>query len=135
MKPEHIIDRATQLKQMHDDALPDRARFRAILNGGEDGIRELLGPNMIIKDIWASIYRAKIIIADCTGKNPNVFYEIGVAHAIGKSVILITQNESDIPFDLRHLRYLIYGFQKKQMSYFIDLLGQTIEAELQVFNH
>jgi len=46
MKPEHIIDRATQLKQMHDDALPDRARFRAILNGGEDGIRELLGPNM-----------------------------------------------------------------------------------------
>jgi len=46
MTPEQIVDRATILKEMHDDALPDRARFRAILNGGADGIRELLGPNM-----------------------------------------------------------------------------------------
>ena len=46
MTPEQIIDRATLLKEMHDDALPDRARFRAILNGGADGIRELLGPQM-----------------------------------------------------------------------------------------
>tara|TARA_B100000073_G_scaffold345520_1_gene354751 strand:- start:307 stop:2043 length:1737 start_codon:yes stop_codon:yes gene_type:complete len=46
MKPEAIIERATYLKNMHDDALLDRARFRAILNGGEDGIRELLGPGL-----------------------------------------------------------------------------------------
>lgn len=46
MKPEEIIDRASYLKRMHDDVLIDRARFRAILNGGEDGIRQLLGPGL-----------------------------------------------------------------------------------------
>jgi len=46
MKPEEIIDRASYLKRMHDDVLIDRARFRAIINGGEDGIRQLLGPGL-----------------------------------------------------------------------------------------
>jgi hypothetical protein len=46
MKPQEIIERASYLKRMHDDALIDRARFRAILNGGEDGIRQLLGPGL-----------------------------------------------------------------------------------------
>lgn len=46
MTPDQIIDRATFLKKSHDNALIDRARFRAILNGGEDGIRQLLGPGM-----------------------------------------------------------------------------------------
>ena len=62
----------------------------------------------IIQDIVNIIARAKVVICDCTGKNPNVFYEAGIAHAIGKEVILITQSEHDIPFDLRHLRYLSY---------------------------
>ena len=48
------------------------------------------------------------MIADCTGRNPNVFYEIGIAHTLGRDVILITQNEADVPFDLRHLRYVQY---------------------------
>tara|TARA_R110002020_G_scaffold194810_2_gene395693 strand:+ start:347 stop:2068 length:1722 start_codon:yes stop_codon:yes gene_type:complete len=46
LTPDQIIDRATFLKKSHDNALIDRARFRAILNGGEDGIRQLLGPGM-----------------------------------------------------------------------------------------
>ena len=46
MKPQEIIERASYLKRMHDDALIDRSRFRAILNGGEDGIRQLLGPGL-----------------------------------------------------------------------------------------
>jgi len=46
MKPQDIIERATHLKKMHDDVLIDRARFRAILNGGEDGLRQLLGPGL-----------------------------------------------------------------------------------------
>lgn len=52
--------------------------------------------------------RSRIIVADCTGKNANVFYEIGIAHAIGREVILITQSMNDIPFDLRHLRAIPY---------------------------
>ncbi len=47
-------------------------------------------------------------MCDCTGRNPNVFYEIGIAHTLGREVILITQSDNDIPFDLRHLRYVRY---------------------------
>lgn len=62
----------------------------------------------IIQDVVNIIARAKVVLCDCSGKNPNVFYEAGIAHAIGKEVILITQSEYDIPFDLRHLRYIRY---------------------------
>lgn len=62
----------------------------------------------IIQDVVALIDRARIVICDCTGRKPNVFYEAGIAHTLGREVILITQNENDIPFDLRHLRYLKY---------------------------
>ena len=45
MKVDNIIDRVVDLKALHDKALPDRDKFRRIINGGVDGIRELLGPN------------------------------------------------------------------------------------------
>ena len=60
-------------------------------------------------DIWSAINAARIIVADCTGRNPNVMYEIGLAHAIGKYTILLAQSIRDVPFDLRHLRYIIYS--------------------------
>jgi len=62
----------------------------------------------IIQDIVNLIDRAKVVVCDCTGRNPNVFYEIGIAHALGREVILLTQSEHDVPFDLRHLRYIRY---------------------------
>lgn len=62
----------------------------------------------IIQDVVSLIDKAKVVICDCTGRNPNVFYETGIAHTLGREVILITQNEADIPFDLRHLRYIHY---------------------------
>ena len=62
----------------------------------------------IIQDVVSLIDRSKVVICDCTGRNPNVFYEVGIAHTLGRDVILITQSESDIPFDLRHLRYVKY---------------------------
>lgn len=62
----------------------------------------------IIQDVFSLIFRAKIVICDFTGKNPNVFYEAGIAHTLGKHVIPITQSHDDIPFDLRHHRYLHY---------------------------
>ncbi|MDQ0997019.1 hypothetical protein QFZ34_002201 [Phyllobacterium ifriqiyense] len=62
----------------------------------------------VIQDIFGLIYRSFIVICDFTGKNPNVFYEAGIAHTLGKHVIPITQSAEDIPFDLRHHRYLQY---------------------------
>lgn len=62
----------------------------------------------IIQDVVALIDRSRAVVCDCTGRNPNVFYEAGIAHTLGREVILITQSEHDIPFDLRHLRYVKY---------------------------
>lgn len=62
----------------------------------------------VIQDIVSLIAKARIVICDCTGRNPNVFYEAGIAHALGKEVILIAQSDEDVPFDLRHHRYLKY---------------------------
>lgn len=62
----------------------------------------------IIQDVVSLIDRSRIVVCDCTGRNPNVFYEAGIAHTLGREVILVAQNEHDIPFDLRHLRYVRY---------------------------
>lgn len=50
-----------------------------------------------------------MIIADVTGRNPNVMYEIGIAHTLGKTVILLTQEVHDIPFDFRGYRHIDYA--------------------------
>lgn len=60
------------------------------------------------QDIVSLIDRSLVVVSDCTGRNPNVFYETGIAHTLGREVVLITQNEADIPFDLRHLRFVRY---------------------------
>jgi hypothetical protein len=84
----------------------------------------------IISDIWHAIYHARLIIADCTGRNPNVFYEIGMAHTLGKPTILIVQNLEDIPFDLRHLRVIEYKQTTSDLEIFKDKLKRTLILEL-----
>jgi hypothetical protein len=69
---------------------------------------DLYRPSTIINDIWAYTQTAKLILADLTGKNPNVFYELGLAHALAKPAILITESINDVPFDLRSLRVIVY---------------------------
>lgn len=49
----------------------------------------------VIQDVVSLIDRSRVVICDCTGRNPNVFYEAGIAHALGREVILITQSEHD----------------------------------------
>ena len=61
-----------------------------------------------MQDIFDLIFCAKIIIVDFTGRNPNVLYETGIAHTLGKTVIPITQSLDDIPSDLGHHRALKY---------------------------
>ncbi|MEA3327389.1 MAG: hypothetical protein U9R53_08800 [Chloroflexota bacterium] len=70
---------------------------------------DLLGSRIIMMDILNSIKEADLILCDMTSRNPNVFYELGLAHSIGKPVILLSKNESDIPFDLHHIRTIIYN--------------------------
>lgn len=62
----------------------------------------------IIQDIFSLIYRARVVLCDFTGQNANVFYEAGIAHTLGKTVIPIAQSMADLPFDLRHHRAAVY---------------------------
>lgn len=85
----------------------------------------------IIQDVVALIDEASIVICDCSGKNANVFYEMGIAHSYGKEVIIITQNPADIPFDithLRHIRYLANGEGIAQLEAELTARIRTLKA-------
>lgn len=71
-------------------------------------VDEIYGPTSISDDIWHSINRAKVVLAELTTRNPNVMYELGLSHGVGKPVIMMSQSIDDVPFDLRHLRCLLY---------------------------
>ncbi len=82
----------------------------AIKDAGLEPVRadELFSTGSVIEQIWEQISRAKVLLADLTGKNANVFYELGLAHAANKPVVFTTGELEDVPFDLRHLRVAIY---------------------------
>ena len=80
----------------------------------------------VIEDIWRYTNEARILISELTGRNSNVFYETGIAHAIGKEVVLITQSMDEVPFDLRHLRCIVYEYTPRGMRLFEDNLKNTI---------
>lgn len=69
---------------------------------------DIFSTRSVMHDVWSAINQALVIVVDCTEKNPNVFYEIGVAHTLGKATVLLAQSKHDIPFDLQHLRVVIY---------------------------
>ncbi len=92
---------------------------------------EVVGTNMITWDIWEKINRARVIVADLTGQNPNVFYEVGLAHALGKDVILLTQSMDYVPFDLKALRCIVYNFTPRGMIEMEKRLRATIKKIMQ----
>ena len=68
-------------------------------------------PGYILTTVWENIGKARLVIADLSGQNPNVFYEVGIAHSFKnkEQVILISRDQDSIPFDLRQLRTIIYN--------------------------
>lgn len=69
---------------------------------------DIFGTGKIIDQIWVGINSAKVLLAELTTRNPNVFYELGLAHALDKPVVLISSNGDDVPFDLKHIRVIYY---------------------------
>jgi hypothetical protein len=63
----------------------------------------------ILERIYGQISKADIIVADMTGRNANVFYEVGYAHGLAKPVVLLTESADDIPFDLKHYPHVVFG--------------------------
>ena len=63
----------------------------------------------IVSVVQERVRTSDILIADTTARNPNVFYEVGYAHALGKATVLICQEGEDIPFDIKAVNHIIYG--------------------------
>lgn len=63
----------------------------------------------IMKDVVEGIAKANLVIADLTNLNPNVFYELGIAHSFPIRTILLTQDIDELPFDLRSYRVIEYS--------------------------
>jgi hypothetical protein len=87
----------------------------------------------ILERIYGQIEATDFIIADMSGQNPNVFYEVGYAHAQNKLCILLTRNASDIPFDLKHQRHIVYAsIQELKKSLLNDLAMMKKELAARV---
>lgn len=81
----------------------------------------------VMEQIWTQIQKAKVLLADLTGKNPNVFYELGLAHALSKPVVFVAGDIEDVPFDVRHLRVVIYDIREPHWA---EKLRSEISAYL-----
>ena len=62
----------------------------------------------VIQDVFSLIYRSAVVICDFSGSNPNVYYEAGIAHTLGRPVVPLTQAQEHVTFDLRHHRFIQY---------------------------
>jgi hypothetical protein len=69
---------------------------------------DIFATGKIIDQVWTGIRAARVLVAELTSRNPNVFYELGLAHALKKPVVLVSSNEGDVPFDVRHIRVIYY---------------------------
>ncbi|MBR7046294.1 MAG: hypothetical protein IKI23_11640, partial [Lachnospiraceae bacterium] len=85
----------------------------------------------ILADIILPIYKADIVIADLTGLNPNVMYELGIAHSFNKKTIVITRDDiSKLPFDLKQYRAKDYSTHFKKFNELIMYLEKNMNGAL-----
>ena len=83
----------------------------AIAKAGLRSVRaddDIFATGKIIDQVWEGITKSRVLVAELTGRNPNVFYELGLAHALNKPVVLVSSNQTDVPFDLKHIRVIYY---------------------------
>jgi hypothetical protein len=83
----------------------------------------------IVCTICKNTQEARLILADLTGKNANVFLEVGLAFGLEKYVVFLSQNPKDIPFDTRTFRTIIYDPQSiSDLSGKLRALIKSIEV-------
>ncbi len=94
---------------------------------------EIFTANPVWDDIVGEIHRARVIIADVSGRNPNVFYELGMAHLLKpmQTVIITRDSHMDVPFDISHFRIIRYEDSIQGTKRFEDELGKTLDVILQ----
>ncbi len=98
-------------------------------------VDSLLKPSTIVSDIWELTNSSKIMLADLTGINPNVMYELGLAHAIAKPTILISETIDSVPYDLRSIRVLTFdknetGWDEKLRKNLTQSIAETLTSPI-----
>lgn len=94
-------------------------------------VDQIYGPTAIIDDVFKTIEQSRLVVSDLTGRNPNVLYETGLAHARDREVIMIVQNGADVPFDLRHIRYVPYLPNQEGLEKLVENLVETMRTVLE----
>ena len=116
------VSRETQVQQdLVSVMMPMNSDFKKVYKTIRKAVTDLDLKCKRADDIWQSaaimqdvvdlITASRVVIVDCSQENPNVFYEMGIAHTLGRDVIPITQSDTDVPFDISHLRYVKYPGQ------------------------
>ena len=71
-------------------------------------VDDIYAPAKMVDDVFSTIVQSRVVVSDLTGRNPNVLYETGLAHALDRDVVTLVQNGEDVPFDLNHIRFIKY---------------------------
>lgn len=116
------------LDDVYENVVKPTIEGTGLVSRRADDIR---GHQPIMGDIWKSICEAHVVVADLTGRNPNVFYELGIAHTVGKKTILISQQEEEsIPFDISHIRQIRYSDNASGLATLRDALVGTLKSAI-----
>ena len=105
--------------------------YGTIKNGLQDNyickrVDEISGSIPIINKILVEILKSQFIIVDLSESNPNVFYELGIAHTFkdAQNIFLLKNKNSKVPFDITHLTYIEYDINN--LKYVVAQLKKTI---------
>lgn len=113
-----------QMQPVYDDAIKP-----AVESHGLKCVRvdEISGTGNIVRRIIENICRARVVIADLTGKNANVFYELGIAHSLGNNVIVLAQDiGKDVPFDVKNYKVIPYSMTWRGDKVLRDQIQEAI---------
>lgn len=77
---------------------------------------DIFDESELMQDVFSLIYRSAVVICDFSGSNPNVYYEAGIAHTLGRPVVPLTQFHEHVTFDLKHHRFIQYLNNKEGLQ-------------------
>lgn len=122
-----IMPFSVQFQSIYDDYIrPVIAALSLKIVRGDDFFTD----RRIFEDVWSALALSKFIIAECTGRNANVFYELGIAHTLGKPTILLTQILDDLPFDIQGRRAILYEDRSRGLKLLQEKLRDAVMALL-----
>ncbi|MDB2152480.1 hypothetical protein [Clostridium butyricum] len=94
-------------------------------------VDEKTNPGDVMEFVWKEINESAFVIADASIANPNVLYEIGIAHTLGKEVIILTDSPDKVPFDIKKNRYLSYSIYDEKS---IKEMKQKLESAIKIIS-